>query len=160
MESYFDTLYMEEAEIQMQKAIRVSEFYESMEELNMREVELHALNDGGSFDTFCEYYGEAASKDGDKKEGILKRAWESILNLLHKIKEFFTKKKDRKIDKKKKVAVKKSDQDIRKKIIEFFKKYKNAISHPKSNPKAFAAAIAPLVALVGSIAVIKAKKQR
>lgn len=39
--------YLEEAQLAMEKAIQVSEFYEDMEELNIREAECRALSAGG-----------------------------------------------------------------------------------------------------------------
>ena len=151
--------YLEEAQINMEKAILVSTFYEDMEDLKIREAELKALNDGGSFDSFCEYYEDAAS-DGQKKDGIIKRAWSAILNFCRKIKEFFSKNNKTPKNSSEKVEEDANDKEVRGKFFDFFKKWGNALSHPKSNPKAFIAAIAPLAALIVAVKAIRKKKSK
>lgn len=149
--------YLEEAQLAMEKAIQVSEFYEDMEELNIREAECRALSAGGGFQTLCDYF-EDATGDSEKKDSIIKRAWEAILNFCRKIKELFTGKKENKADPSAKVQTDSVMKESRGKIISFFKKYGTALSHPIENPKAFIKAVTPLVAMVAAVKLIKKKK--
>lgn len=148
--------YLEEAELQMKKMVRTAQFYDDMKILQIREAENRAfMEDGGSFETLCNFYEEAA-EEVEKKKNIFKRAWEAILNFCRKIKELFTKNKTSNVDNNKEVSVDKNKRDIRKKLISFFNKWKNALAHPRSNPKAFLKTVAPLAALLASIVALKA----
>lgn len=163
MESYFgNILAIESAEIEMKKIVRAVKFYEDLETLNIREAENRAfMEDGGSFETLCAFYEDAETEEMvKKKKSIRKRAWESVLNLCRKIKKFFETKEEEQIDPNQEVVVDATNRKIRKNLIDFFKKWKNSLSHPCKNPKAFIKAIVPLAVLIGGIMAIKAKGKK
>lgn len=79
---------MEQAEIQLDKAILAFETADQMSELAMREAECRLVMESGNVTDLAEYYEEATSETEEKKKGIFTKIWEGILNIIGKIKEF------------------------------------------------------------------------
>lgn len=141
-----------------EKANTVADFMEAMEYIDLREAELQAFSESADLETMEQYYEEATSANAEKKAGVLKRAWEAIVNLCkqiaEKIQSVIGKKK---VDPKKTISINPKDWEIRQKLSEFFKKWGSALSNPKSNPKAFAKAAAALAVVLVSIVAIGKK---
>ena len=149
---------LKSAEIACEKANTVADFMEAMEYIDLKEAELRAFSESADMETMEQYYEEAVSGKAEKKEGAIKRAWNAIAKLcaeiINKVKSLLGGKKVKNLGSGR-VQTPKARKEIQEKIITFFKKWGNALSHPKSNPKAFAKAVAPLLVLVAGIAALK-----
>lgn len=78
---------LEQAEIQMDRAMLALETCDAMRELSMREAECKLVMESGDVCDLMEYYEEATEDSATKEKGLIRRAWDAILNLINTIKE-------------------------------------------------------------------------
>ena len=95
----FDVLYNDNAEFMQEtvdlmkeslKIDRVLLAYESVckqQEFDIAEAELRCMEESGDIDTLENLYMEAVDNTEEKKEGLLSRAWNAIINFFKSIKD-------------------------------------------------------------------------
>lgn len=95
----FDVLYNDNTEFMQEtvdlmkeslKIDRVLLAYESVckqQELDIAEAELRCMEESGDIDTLENLYMEAVDNTEEKKEGLLSRAWNAIINFFKSIKD-------------------------------------------------------------------------
>jgi hypothetical protein len=89
-EEYNNAIYMEAADIQLEKAIIARDTYLAMEKLNQRAAACKAATIADDFDKMVAFYEEendSKNNSDQNKEGLLHKVWEGIKNLFNKIKE-------------------------------------------------------------------------
>ena len=147
-----DAVMLEQAEIQMDRAILALETCDAMEALAMREAECRLVMESGDACDLMEYYEEATEETKDKKEGLLTKIWKNILDFLKKIKETLFGKSEKAEDNKE-YEVEKSWLDKHVKI----KAAAEAVGKFFANPaiKALTVAIGAIVSVIGIKAIGK-----
>lgn len=121
-----DAVMLEQAEIQMDRAILALETCDAMRDLNIREAECKLVMESGDACDLVEYYGEAAEQTEEKEKGLLTKAWEAILKFLNNIKETLFGKAKPKADPNQKYDVDESFLERHKKLgaaVEAIKKF-------------------------------------
>lgn len=105
----FDVLYNDNTEFMQEtvdlmkeslKIDRVLLAYESVckqQELDIAEAELRCMEESGDIDTLENLYMEAVDNTEEKKEGLLSRAWNAIINFFKSIKDKIFGSKARKV---------------------------------------------------------------
>lgn len=83
----FDLGIMKES-VKAERAILALSTIMEKEEIDLREAEIRCMEESADVDTLEGYYREAADESAEKKEGLIKRAWEFIKNMFKRIKEF------------------------------------------------------------------------
>lgn len=86
-----DMIYMEACELSMERAVLAADVAGKLEALNARASELRLAATGDDFDAMVAYYEEAGEnpESSEKKKGIIKRAWDAILNFFKNLKAKF-----------------------------------------------------------------------
>ena len=82
-----DAVMLEQAEIQMDRAILALDTCSAMKDLAMREAECKLVMESGDACDLIEYYEEATEETKDKEKGLFQRAWEAICKFIENIKE-------------------------------------------------------------------------
>ena len=82
-----DAVMLEQAEIQMDRAILALDTCSAMKDLAMREAECKLVMESGDACDLIEYYEEATEDTKDKEKGLFQRAWEAICKFIENIKE-------------------------------------------------------------------------
>lgn len=82
-----DAVMLEQAEIQVERALLAVDTASSMKKLAMRDAECKLVLESGNVTDLVDYYEEAAEETNTKEKGLIQRAWEAILNLIRTIKE-------------------------------------------------------------------------
>lgn len=85
-----NAVMLEQAEIELDKSILAFETADQMSELKMREAECRLVMESGDVSTLIDYYEEATAPAEEKKEGLIQRIWQAILNVIEKVKNFIT----------------------------------------------------------------------
>ena len=144
---------MEQAEIQLDKAILAFETAEQMSELAMREAECRLIMESGEVTDLAEYYEEATNETEEKKKGVIQKIWEGILNIIGKIKDFLLGSARKKADPNGTSEVDESFFERHKKLGAVVKALKDFFAHPIAK---FATV---LVAATGAVALFLAIKK-
>lgn len=79
----------ESLEIQAEKLILAFEAGEKMQELRMREIELQCFTESASDESFMAFVEAEDEKNAEKKDGLVKRIWDKVVELFTRIKEKF-----------------------------------------------------------------------
>lgn len=145
---------LENAEIAMDRALLSLNTCCAMQELDMRAAESRLVLECGGVENLMEYYEDAVENTADKKEGLLKRVWDSILKFLGKIKETLFGSTP-KVDPEKEVEVEQAWLDKHPKI----KKATDAVKRAIKNPTIATIGIAAgACAAITAVKVVKGKK--
>lgn len=121
---------MEQAEIQLDKAILAFETADQMGELAMREAECRLVMESGEVTDLAEYYEEATSETEGKKKGVIQKIWEGILNIIGKIKDFLLGSARKNADPNGRTEVDESFFERHKKLGAVVKALKDFFAHP------------------------------
>lgn len=143
---------LEQAEIQMDRAMLALETCNAMRELSMREAECKLVMESGDVCDLIEYYEEATEDSTNKEKGLIQKAWEAILNLIKTIKEKLFGAAKQKADPNQEVEVDESFLDRHKKLAACVDTLKKFFANP------VAKVIGLLVAGAGAVGVFLAVK--
>lgn len=121
---------LEQANIQMDRALLALETCDAMKNLSMREAECKLVMESGDACDLIDYYEEATEDDAKKEKGLIQRAWEAILNLIKTIKEKLFGAAKKKADPNEEIEVDESFLDRHKKLAACVDTIKKFFAHP------------------------------
>lgn len=124
---------LEQANIQMDRALLALETCDAMKNLSMREAECKLVMESGDACDLIDYYEEATEDDAKKEKGLIQRAWEAILNLIKTIKEKLFGAAKKKADPNEEIEVDESFLDRHKKLAACVDMIKKFFTHPVGN---------------------------
>ena len=82
-------LEFDRLQLQTEKLILAFEAAEKMQELRMREIELQCFTESASDESFMAFVEAEDEKNAEKKDGLVKRIWDKVVELFTRIKEKF-----------------------------------------------------------------------
>ena len=140
------------------KADMLFEMVEMKLQQNIREAELKVFSEGGTYGDFQYLVEEAEAEANEKKTGIRKTIWNSILSILKKIGEKLASINIEPGDENTEVDVDEEDVQENNRLVEAGKQLDNAIAESNKGNYIQAAKIVGGIAVVGTAAAVGTRK--